>query len=71
MKQKNKCDPNLRELPEIVKPLVNKNYEEYLVKGDGPCLLRTLAAHTGGHENGGLQAARDLNTHMAGYRSYL
>ena len=49
-------------------PLVKPNDEEYVVKGDGPCLLRTAAAHIGGDENGGLQLARDLNTHLAEYR---
>ena len=65
-----KRDPNIRELPDIVKPLVNKNDEEYVVKGDGPCLLRTVAAHISGYEHEGLQYARNLNTHLATYRPY-
>ena len=65
-----KQDPNLRELPDIVKPLVNKNNEDYVVKGDGPCLLRTVSAHISGDEHEGLQYARNLNTHLATYRPY-
>ena len=64
----NKRDPKLRDLPPIVKHLVPEGSEEYIVKGDGPCLLRTTAAHTTGDENEGPQLARDLNTHMSNYR---
>ena len=66
---KNKRDPRLRELPKSVKPLVEVGSEEYVVKGDGPCLLRTTAAHTMGDENEGPQLARDKNTHMSMYRN--
>ena len=66
--EKKKSDPNLRELPENVKPLVEKGSMEYIVKGDGPCLLRTTAAHVVGDANEGPKLARDLNTHLADYR---
>ena len=42
--------------------------EEYVVKGDGPCLLRTTAAHTEGDEERGPSMGRDLNTHLSEYR---
>ena len=64
-KCKIKRDPRLQELPKSVKPLVEVGSEEYVVKGDGPCLLRTTAAHTMGDENEGPQLARDKNTHMS------
>ena len=44
---KNK-DPNIKELPEIVKPLVKEESVEYVVVGDGPCLIRTASAHITG-----------------------
>ena len=62
-------DPNLRELPASVKPLVEEGSQEYLVKGDGPCFLRTTAAHVVGDQREGPQLARDLNTHQAEYRT--
>ena len=63
-------DPNLRELPADVKPLVEKDSKEFIVTGDGPCLLRTTAAHMYGDEEEWPQLARDLNTHQALYRGY-
>ena len=45
-------------------PLVPKGSEEYVVRGDGPCLLRKTAAHMAGNEDEGLQLKRDLNTHF-------
>ena len=63
-----KRDPNLRELPEIVKPLVKKGSEEYIVKGDGSCMVRTTAANITGDEDNGPQLGRDLNTHLSNYR---
>ena len=51
-----------------VLPLVPKDSEEYVVRGDGPCLLRTTAAHTAGDEDEGPQIARNLNTHLSNYR---
>ena len=64
----NQQDPALRELPLCVKPLVEENSKEFLVKGDGPCFLRTTAAHLYGDEEEWAQLARDLNTHQAEYR---
>ena len=64
-----KTDPNLRELPSSVKPLVEDGSQEYIVQGDGPCFLRTTAAHVMGDQRDGPQIARDLNTHQAEYRS--
>ena len=61
-------DPNLRELPMAVKPFVEEASKEFVVKGDGPCLLRTTAAHVYGDEAEWPQIARDLNTHQADYR---
>ena len=63
-----KRDPKIRELPEIVKPLVEKDSEEYMVKGDGMCLISTTAVHIAGDENEAKQLARDLNTHLSNYR---
>ena len=67
---KKPCDPNLRELPSVIRPLVKKGSEEYMVKGDGPCLLRTVAVYTTGDEDEGPQLARDLNTHLSNYIDY-
>ena len=61
-------DPNLRELPNSVKALVEEESEEYVVKGDGSCLLRTAASHVLGDEDQGPQMARDLNSHLSNYR---
>ena len=44
--------------------------EEYVVKGDGPCLLRTTAAHIFGDENEGVNMARNLNKHQSNNRKY-
>ena len=66
----NTRDPNLRELPNRVKDLVEEKSEEYVVKGDGPCLLRTAAAHMEGNEENGPSLARDRNTHLSEYRPY-
>ena len=63
-------DPNLRDLPAEVKEIVGNERKEYMVKGDGPCLLRTTAAHTEGDEDKGIEWARNLNTHEALYRDY-
>ena len=52
--------PNLRELPDKVKPMVGKSSQEYVVSGDGPCLLRTTAANLFGDHEGGPHLARDL-----------
>ena len=49
---------------------MEEDSKEYVVKGDGPCFLRTAAAHTLGDENNGLGLSRDLNTHKSGYRNY-
>ena len=51
-----------------MKPLVEENSKEFVVKGDGPCFLRTTAAHIYGDEEEWTQLARDLNTHQAEYR---
>ena len=67
---KRKQDPCPRELPDRVKPLVEINSKEFVVKGDGPCLLRTTAAHVFGDPDEGPQLARDLNTHQAEYRPH-
>ena len=48
-----KSDPNLRELPKSTKPLVAVGSKEYVIKGDGPCLLRTTAAHIPGDQDEG------------------
>ena len=61
-------DPNIKELPESVKFLVEEGSKEYVVKGDGPCFLRTTSAHILGDEKDGPKLARDLNTHKALYR---
>ena len=58
-------DPNLRSLPVEVKKVIGEDRMEYVVKGDGPCLLRTTAAHLEGDEDKGIELARDLNTHQA------
>ena len=63
-------DPNLKELPASVKPLVEEGSQEFVVKGDGPCFLRTTPAHIAGDEKNGPELARDLNTHQPMYRSY-
>ena len=63
-----KHDPNFKELPASVKPLVEEGSKEFIVKGDGPCFLRTTAAHTAGDEKSGPELARDLNTHQSMYR---
>ena len=63
-------DPNLRKLPFSIQSIVEEGSEEYIVKGDGPCLLRTTAAHIYGDENEGPQLARDLNTHLSNNRDY-
>ena len=63
-------DPNLRNLPVSVKPLVEADSQEYVVKGDGPCFARTTAAHVYGDEDKGIELAMDLNTHLAEYRDY-
>lgn len=42
--------------------------KEYVVKGDWPCLPRTVAAHTGGDEDEGPRLGRMLNTHESQYR---
>ena len=60
-----KTDPNLRDLPVEVKQIIGDDSKEYMVKGDGPCLLRTTAAHIEGDEDKGIELARDLNTHQA------
>ena len=65
---KRKRDPKIRELPEIVKPLVEKDSEEYMVKGDGMCLISTTAVHIAGDENEAKQVARDIITHLSNYR---
>ena len=67
---KQKRDPNLRALPSSVKAIVEEGSEEYVVRGDGPCLLRTAGAHLFGDENEGPQMARDLNTHLSYGRDY-
>ena len=69
-KKETKRDPNLRELPVSVKSLVEDKSEEYVVKGDGPCLLRTAAAHIEGNEDNGPIMGRNLNTHLSEYRPY-
>ena len=58
-------DPNLRSLPDEVKKILGDDNREYIVKGDGPCLLRTTAAHIEGDEDKGIEMARNLNTHLA------
>ena len=63
-----KKDPNIKELPDIVKQVLEEESWEYVVKGDGPCLIRTTAAHTVGDQDHFEQLARDLNTHEADYR---
>ena len=50
-----------------MKPYVGKGSEEYVVKGDGPCLHRTTAAHITGDEEDGPQKARNLNKHLSNY----
>ena len=62
-------DPNIKELPDIVKHVLNEESFEYIVTGDGPCLIRTTAAHTKGDQDEFEQLARDLNTHEARYRN--
>ena len=64
---KNK-DPCIRELPDIVQQLLEEKSFEYVVTGDGPCLIRTSAAHTNLDQEEFVQQARDLNTHEAEYR---
>ena len=48
-----------------MKKVIGEDRMEYVVKGDGPCLLRTTAAHLEGDEYKGIELARDLNTHLA------
>ena len=69
-RKENYRDPNLRELPDLIKTLVEEKSEEYVVKGDGPCLLRTAASHMEGDEEKGPIMARDLNTHLSEYRPF-
>lgn len=64
------CDPDIRALPICVGAIVEKKSKEYVVKGDGPCLLRATAAHIAGNEEEGPNLARDLNTHQSEYRDY-
>ena len=52
-----KPDPRLCDLPDIITPMVDS--QEYVVKGDGPCLYRTAAAHTLGDEEEGPGLARN------------
>ena len=61
-------DSNIKELPEIVKNLIEEPSFEYVITGDGPCLIRTTAAHIKGDQDDFVQLARDLNTHEAEYR---
>ena len=65
---KKSLDPKFRDLPNIIKPLVEEKSMEFVVKGDGPCFIRTTGAHIFGDEDEAPQLARDLNTHKAEYR---
>ena len=60
---KKSLDPKFRDLPNIIKPLVEEKSMEFFVKGDGPCFIRTTGAHIFGDEDEAPQLARDLNTH--------
>ena len=50
--------------------MVEENSQEYVVKGDGPCLYRIAAANTLGDEEEGPGLARNSNTHQSEYRNY-
>ena len=50
--------------------MVEDKSEEYVVKGDGPCLLRTTAAHNYGNENEGVNMAQMLNKHQSNYKDH-
>ena len=43
--------------------MVEENSQEYVVKGDGPCLYRIATTHTLGDEEEGPGLARNSNTH--------
>ena len=51
-------DTNIKELPESVKHMVEEGSKEFIVKGDGPCFLRTTAAHIMGDAHKGPELAR-------------
>ena len=69
-KEEKKKTTIIRDLPTSVQAIVEENSREFVVKGDGPCLLRVTAAHISGDEEEGPQLARDLNTHQSEYRQY-
>ena len=68
--EEKKRKPITRDLPTSVRDIVEEKSREYVVIGDGSCLLRATAVHTKGDETKGPQLAIELNTHQSMYREY-
>ena len=65
---KMEIDTDVKELPPSVKCL-HPNCLEFVVPGNGACCLNCLAAFIYLNPEEGPALGRDLNTHMATYRS--
>ena len=71
---KNSCktkttDPRVKDLPILVKEVVNNGSKEVESTGNGSCLIGTTSLHITGDEEQTHQIARNLNTHLAQYRN--